>query len=187
MKREFLKSLELSDEVIEKIMTENGKDINGLKDKVESLESQINDYKAQVTERDKQLDGLKKSAGDSEKLQEKISKLQEENKQNSEAYEAKIKQMTEDNAVKLALTNAKAKDVDMLRVKLNLEGVKMDGNTIIGLDDQISKLKETYPYMFDVETKPTISGTKPAEGSGEPAPTAKQGSYEYFAQMYSGS
>ncbi len=33
MKREFLKSLELADEVIDKIMAENGKDIEGTKSK----------------------------------------------------------------------------------------------------------------------------------------------------------
>lgn len=185
MKREFLKSLGLSDEAIDKAMAEHGNSVNGLKSKVAELEEQINTYKQQVSDRDKQLDSLKKSAGDSEKLQAQISKLQEENKLSSEAYEAKIAQMGIENAVNLALTNAKAKNVKAVRALLNLDGAKMDGDKIIGLEEQIAKLKESDAYMFEVESKPKISGTVPATG-GTPAPAAKPGSYEYFAQMHSG-
>ena len=187
MKREVLTALGLSDEVVEKIMTEYGKSVNSLRSKQTELEEQISTYKQQVSDRDKQLESLKKAAGDSEKLQAQISKLQEDNKKSNEAYEAKIKQMGIDNAMKLALTNAKAKDIDMLRVKLNLEDAEMDGDTIKGLDKQISKLKEDYPYMFDGEVKPTIKGTNAAEGTGNPVPTAQPGSYEAFAAQFRGS
>lgn len=170
MKREFLKSLELSDEVIDKIMAENGNDINGLKAKQTELESQINDYKTQVSERDKQLEALKKSAGDSESLKEQINKLQEENKQSAEQYEAKIKQMGIENAITLALTNAKAKNAKAVRALLDLENAELDGETVKGLDKQIEKLKESDAYLFDGE-KP-INGAKPAEGTGKPSTKA---------------
>lgn len=166
MKRDFLKSLELSDEVIDKIMTENGNDINGLKAKQTELESQIEDYKKQVAERDKQLETLKKSAGDSESLKEQISKLQEENKQATESYEAKLKQMAIDNAVTLALTNAKAKNAKAVKALLDLTDAQLDGETIKGLDKQIEKLKESDAYLFDGETKPPINGAIPGEGNG---------------------
>lgn len=166
MKRDFLKSLELSDEVIDKIMAEHGNDINGLKAKQTELEGQINDYKAQVSERDKQLETLKKSVGDSENLKEQISKLQEENKQTSEAYEAKLKQMALDNAVTLALTNAKAKNAKAVKALLDLQNAELDGETVKGLDKQIEKLKESDAYLFDGEEKPPVQGAKPGEGNG---------------------
>lgn len=187
MKREFLTSLGLSEEAVDKIMAEHGKSVTSLKSKQTELEEQISTYKQHVSDRDKQLETLKKSASDSEKLQAQISKLQEENKKSNEAYEAKIKQMGMDNAVNLALTNAKVKDIDMLRVKLNLENAKMDGDKIIGLDEQITKLRESHPYMFDGEVKPTIKGTNAAEGTGNPVPTAQPGSYEAFAAQFRGS
>lgn len=168
MKREFLKSLELSDEVIDKIMAENGNDINGLKAKQAELESQINDYKTQVSERDKQLEELKKSAGDSESLKEQINKLQEDNKKASEAYEAKIKEMGIENAVNVALSNAKAKNAKAVRALLDLTDAQLDGEVIKGLDKQIEKLKESDAYLFDGEAKPDIKGAKPAEGNGQP-------------------
>ena len=187
MKRDFLTALGLSDDAVDKIMAEHGKSVNSLKSKQTELEEQIETYKQHVSDRDKQLETLKKATGDSEKLQAQISKLQEENKKSKEAYDAKIKQMGIDNAMKLALTNAKAKDIDMLRVKLNLDDAEMEGDTITGLDKQISKLKEDYPYMFDGEVKPTIAGTNPAAGTGNPVPTAKPGSYEAFAAQFRGS
>lgn len=184
MKRDVLKALGLSDEVIDKIMTEHGNSVNGLRAKQQDLEDQITTYKQQVSERDKQLEILRKSAGDSDKLQAQISKLQEDNKKSAEEYEAKIKQMVLDNAVNLSLTNAKAKNVKAVRALLNLEGVKMDGDTVIGLNDQITKLKESDSYLFDVPSKTSITGTPPAQGSGVPANSApKPGDYEYYVQL----
>lgn len=169
MKREFLKSLELSDEVIDKIMAENGNDINGLKAKQTELETQLKDFKTQVSDRDKQLEELKKSAGDSESLKAQIDKLQEENKKAADDYNAKITQMGIENAVNLALTGAKAKNAKAVKALLDLTDAKLnDDGTIKGLDKQIEKLRESDAYLFDGETK-TVNGAKPAEGNGKPS------------------
>lgn len=167
MKREFLKSLELTDEVIDKIMAENGNDINREKAKQTELETQINDYKTQVSDRDKQLEELKKSVGDSESLKAQIDKLQEDNKKSNEAYEAKIKQMGIENAINVALSNAKAKNAKAVRALLDLENAQLDGETVKGLDKQIEKLKESDAYLFE-DGKPNLNGAKPGEGNGTP-------------------
>lgn len=187
MKREVLSALGLSDEVIEKIMMEHGKTVNGHKSKVTELEEQIATYKQQVSERDKQLESLKKAAGDSEKLQAQISKLQEENKKTSADYEAKIYQLGIDNLTNLALTNHKAKNITAVRALLNLKDAKMEDGKIIGLDEQIAKLKESDPYMFEGEAKTTIKGTQAAEGNGNPVPAAQPGSYAAFAAQFAGN
>lgn len=187
MKRDFLKSLNLSDEVIDKIMTENGNDINGLKAKVTELEGQITDYKGQVSERDKQLDALKKSTGDAESLKQQISKLQEENKAATQGYEAKIKQMQIDNAVNLELSKAKAKNAKAVRALLDLTDAQMEGETVKGLDKQIEKLKQSDAYLFDDGTKPPINGAKPAEGGGgKPKPYSEMNYSERVAYLAAG-
>ncbi|MBR2504721.1 MAG: phage scaffolding protein [Elusimicrobiaceae bacterium] len=166
MKREFLKSLELTDEVIDKIMAEHGNAINTSKAKIAELESQIAEQKTQIADREKQLETLKKSAGDNENLKEQIGKLQEENKAATEAYEAKIKQMGIDSAVALALTNAKAKNAKAVRALLDLENAQLDSDGAIkGLDKQISKLKESDSYLFDGAVPPAVNGAKPAESA----------------------
>lgn len=181
MKRDFLTTLGLDESIVDKIMIEHGKSVNALKSKQTEYDEQIESLKGQLSERDKQLKELNKSVGDNETLKAQISKLQEDNKKSSEAYEAKIKQMGIDNAVNLALTNAKAKNVKAARALLNLDNAKMEGDTIVGLAEQIAQLKESDSYMFD-DVKPSVSGTKPAEGNGTPTPTAQPGSYEAFLQ-----
>lgn len=182
MKREFLKSLELTDEVIDKIMAENGNDINALKAKQTELETQIADYKTQISDREKQLETLKKSAGDNENLKSQISQLQEENKRAAETYEAKIKQMGIESALTLALTNAKAKNPKTVRALLDLENAQLnEDGTIKGLEKQLTKIKESDAYLFDGETKPTLTGAKPAEG--DPKPTAKSVNEMNYAEM----
>lgn len=181
MKREFLKSLGISDETIDKIMVEHGTSTNSLRSKQTELEEKLETYKQRISERDQQLESLKKSAGDSEKLQKQIEKLQDENKKSSEAYEAKLMKMSIDNTTNLALTQAGAKNIKAVRALLNLEDAKLDGETVIGLSDQIAKLRESDPYLFDSVNKPAISGTKPSEGSNTPAASKPApNSYEFF-------
>lgn len=59
MKREFLKELELTDEAIDKIMAENGKDIEGFKSKVSTLETERDGLKTQLDEANTQIEGFK--------------------------------------------------------------------------------------------------------------------------------
>lgn len=184
MKREVLKNLGLTDEVIEKIMAEHGSSVNSLKGKQTELEGQVAEYKKQLSERDKQLDSLKKTAGDSEVLAQQIAELQAANKQTTADYEAKIKQLGIENAVNLALTTSGAKNPKAVKALLNLENAKMDGDVVVGLAEQLTKLKETDSYMFNVEQKPNIQGTQPNSGSGAPANTPQPGSYAAFAQTY---
>lgn len=184
MKREVLKNLGLTDEVIEKIMTEYGTSVTSLKNKQTELEEQIGEYKKQLTERDKQLDSLNKTAGDSEALKQQIAELQAANKQTADAYEAKLKEMAKDNAVNLALTKSGAKNPKAVKALLNLENAKMDGDAVVGLEEQLAKLKQDEAYLFHVEQKPNIAGTHPNSGSGAPANTPPPGSYAAFAAAY---
>lgn len=182
MKRELLKSLDLSDEHIDKIMAEHGNSVNGLKAKIAELEEKITGYRSQITERDNQLASLKKAAGDSETLREQISKLQESNKEQAKAHEAKVLEISKDYATNLALTKAGAKNVTAVRALIDSDKLQLDGETLIGFDEQIAKIKESDPYMFNDVQKPVVSGTKAAEGSGTP-PTATS-AYERFAQTF---
>jgi folylpolyglutamate synthase/dihydropteroate synthase len=184
MKREFLKNLSLSDEAIEKIMAEHGNSVNAIKNKQAELEGQIADYKTQLSERDKQLDSLKKAAGDSDALTKQIAELQAANKQAKAEFDERIETLAKENLVNLALTKAGAKNPKAVKALLNLENTKRDGDTIIGLVEQLDKLKETDSYLFHVEQKPTVAGTQPNSGSGAPADTPPPGSYEAFEQAW---
>ena len=74
LKREFLEGLGLEKEVIDKIMTENGNDINKSKADYDEVKTQLDTANKTIKERDKQIEGLKKV--DAEALQAEINKLQ---------------------------------------------------------------------------------------------------------------
>ena len=128
---------------------------------------------ALVSERDKQIEGLKKSTGDSEALKAEIEKLQGENKAAKEKYEADIKTLKINNAIDSALTKAGAKNLKAVRALLDMEKITIDGDEVKGIDDQIKGLSkaEDSSFLFNVEdggTKPP-KGMKSPDGAGKPA------------------
>jgi myosin heavy subunit len=160
MNREELKELGLSDEQIDKVMASHGKVVNSIKekaDKVESLESQIEDYKQQLADRDKQLEELGEKVKDNEELTAKIDELKQQNETTKTEYEAKLHQQAFDHKLESTLTAAKAKNVKAVKALLDLDSIKLDGDNLLGLDDQLDNLKENESYLFETEEKPNPS------------------------------
>lgn len=80
MKREFLKGLGLSDDQVNSIMSEHGKDVNGFNEQINSLTAEKNGLQSQLTERDDQLKSLKSQVKDSDELTNKITELEKAKK-----------------------------------------------------------------------------------------------------------
>ena len=163
MKREFLKELGLADDVIEKIMAEHGKTVNSMKDELEKakeLEQQIQGLQEQLQQRDQQLEELKTKAAGNEELQQQIQQLQEQNKQIQQEYEQKMQKQAFNFALERALVSAKARNPKAVKALLDIEVIKLDGDKLLGLEEQLKKLKESDPYLFEEEqetTKPIFS------------------------------
>lgn len=85
MKREFLKGLGLDDDVIEKIITENGKDVQAEIAKTNALQKDLDDEKEAREKLENEIGELKKA--DPKKLQETINDLQEQINNRNEADE----------------------------------------------------------------------------------------------------
>lgn len=72
MKREFLKNLGLSDEQVDKVMKENGRDIEAKNAELKSLEEKLSAAGKKIGEYEKiDVEGLKKRAEDLEKSAQK--------------------------------------------------------------------------------------------------------------------
>lgn len=105
--------------------------------------------KQTVSDRDKQLDDLKKSSGDSADLKKQIEDLQQQNADNKAAYEKEMAQLKLDNAVENALTAAGAKNNKALRALLDTEKIKLDDSgKLSGLEEQLKEVRNSDPYMF---------------------------------------
>jgi len=173
MNREFLKEQGLNDEQIEAVMREYGKSINDYKEKAEQadgLQSQIDDYKEQIKQRDEQLDTLSKQAKDNEELAAEIERLKEENKTTADEFQEKLNKQAFDFALERALNKAGAKNEKAVKALLDVESIKLDGDTLLGLDDQLKGLKESDEYLFqqEEEKKPKIVNEgNPKGGAGK--------------------
>lgn len=124
-----------------------------------------------VSEREKQIDSLKKSAGDNDALKAQIEKLQGENKAAKEKYESDLKTLRIDNAIDAALTASGAKNLKAARALLNMDEISIDGENVKGIDSQIKKLiaDESSSFLFNVEPagNKTPAGMKAGEGNGK--------------------
>ena len=177
MKRKFLEDLGLEKDVVDKVMSENGKDIEAAKTELTTVTAERDQLKKDVDDRDKQIDTLKKSAGDNEDLKKKIEDLQAENKAQ------KL-----NNAVEKALTNAKALNLTATRALLkDLDKAEFaEDGTVKGLDDQIKALQkgEDTKFLFaapdNKKSKTKLTGVSPSDpGDGKPTGITKQ----QFAKM----
>lgn len=171
--RELLKNAGLDETKIDTLVG----DVNKELPKHFVPKSQYNDVvearkkaEKEVTDRDKQLEELKKSSGDADALKQQIQKLQEDNKTASEKYEAEAKALKLSMAVKLALAG-KVHDPDIVTGLLNTDLIQLDdnGNIKAGLDDQIKALQTSKGFLFVPEDKGNqfqFRGTHPPEGGG---------------------
>lgn len=127
---------------------------------------EIKDLQEQLTERDNQIETLKKSVDDDSALQKQIEALQKENGDWSEKYS----KSQLNNAIKLAVAKDANDPADVLAL-LDKEGLELDGNSVKGLDDKLTALRESKPYLFE-NTKKT--GRTPGEGGTPPTKTKEE-------------
>lgn len=73
-----------------------------------------------------------------------------------------------------ALKTAKAKNTKAVKALLSVEGLKLDGETIIGLKDQLDKVVTEAPYLFDIEEKEAEgAAVQIVKGGGAPNGSVK--------------
>ena len=138
--REFLKGLDLDTETINTIMAEYGKNFTELKEERDKLKDENKSLKSEVEESKKvDIEAIKKEQFDLGK---------EEGTKELETFKKSI-------ALKDALKSTKAKDINLLSKLIDNEKInyeEKDGKfEITGLDDQITEIKKSHDYLFEVE------------------------------------
>ena len=64
---------------------------------------------------------------------------------------AEIEKVRLESKIDLAINNAKAKNVKSVKANLDLGKIKLDGDKLLGFDDQIEALKKSDAYLFDID------------------------------------
>lgn len=131
---------------------------------------------ASLVDRDKQLETLKKSAGDNEALKTQIETLQADNKTAKEAHESEMKEIRLTTAIKLAVAGD-AHDPDLITGLVDREKLLLtDDGKVSGLEDQLKSLRESKAFLFvekDKDGKPIFKGARLPDGSDKPTPGQK--------------
>lgn len=183
MNKESLMAMGLTEEQAAKVM----EGLNGsfvTKARFNEVNTELTKAKATITERDGQLETLKKSGADATALQAQITQLQADDAQKDKDHAAEMRKMRVDHAVDSALSDAKAINPATVKPLLAafLEKAELsDDGTVKGLSDEIAKLVKgegtSFLFKADPTGAPPISGASPA-GSATTPPDAKTTAYE---------
>lgn len=183
MKREFLEGLKLEKEVIDKIMAENGKDIEAEKAKATSKESELNT--ANQTIKDLQ-DTIKKYDGkDPIKLQNDLQALQTKYDTDIAAERKKAENLQKEYGLKEGLKAAGVIDPDYLIYKhggIEKFAFTADGKPV-GIEEITKPYKESTPHIFEAQQKPIVKTGMRQTGT-EGAPDKKEEANAAFRSLF---
>jgi DNA repair exonuclease SbcCD ATPase subunit len=177
--KELLESLVNGDKTIDEVVEALEKDQKNMvpRSRLNDKNNEIKDLKQQLDDRDTQLKDLSTKATGNEELQKQIQDLQAANDQAKQEYEAKLSQQTYDFTLDRALMSAKARNPKAVKALLDMESIKLDGESLLGLNEQLDALKESDSYLFASEEQQqggsggynpgSDQKTNPPPGSGE--------------------
>ena len=143
MKKEDFTAAGVTEELAQKLAELSAEELKGYvpKERFNEVNEAKKNAEALVTERDNQIEELRKSSKDNEALQNQIKDLQTANKEAADKYAADLKQLRLDNAVDKAITAANGKNAKAIRALLDLEKVEvLEDGTTKGLTEQLEAL-----------------------------------------------
>ena len=120
------------------------KDFNEVNEKLKTANKEIETLKTTNTNIQTEYDNFKKGAISQADYEAKKKEI-EANSQ------AEIEKVRLDSKIDLAINNAKAKNVKSVKANLDLDKIKLDGDKLLGFDDQIEALKKSDAYLFDID------------------------------------
>ena len=165
MKRSFLKELGLEDEVIDKIMAENGKDIEAHKGNSDKLTADLDAKTKEHSEALAWIEKLKGENAGNEQLQSSIKEY--ETKLAAVAKELEETKIDKAAEVALLASKAKAEDIDFLMYKLKKDhkDLALDENgKLKDIDNIVSGLRTKYANNFESVAKKVIEPNKLPQG-----------------------
>lgn len=169
MTREELMELGLTEEQADKVLA---KYVNMIpKHRFDEVNEEKKELKNQLDERDAQLKELKTKASGNDELTAKITELEKLNKTTKEEYESKMNALRKETAIEILLKDQKAKNIKAVKALLDLEKVTLDGDKLIGLEEQLKSLKESDSYLFGEDV---LKGREPNKDSNTLDPEMKK-------------
>lgn len=141
------------------------------KSRFDQVNEQAKEYKKQVGERDTQISNLKDEFKDAAGLKEKVEELEGKNKTITDDYEKKLSDIAFNNALEKGLGAFNVKDKKLIMALIDNDKLKVDGDSIIGLKEQLEPLQKSHEYLFNIDPKGTGSFVTGGADNGGKEPT----------------
>lgn len=196
MERDFLEKKGLNADQIKAVMAQNGKETNALRDdydrKLASLNDQIDGYKSQVTDRDKQIKSLSTAAQDNEELRAKFAEVEKANKEKDKEWSNKLASQKKEFAISSALSKAGALENKAVLPFIDTGKVSLDENgNLLGFQEQVDAAKQNYGFLFKKDepaepqkpaTHVVVSGNGTSEVPQDPSKMTLQQQNELYKE-----
>lgn len=128
----------------------------------ETAQATIKQQKKDIEKRDKDIEDIQAKVKDNEELTKEIDTLKQTNKNDREGFEKQLNDIAFNNALEKGLNAFNVKDKTLIMALLNKENLKVDGESIIGLKEQIEPLQKSHEYLFEK----VINGTQSFNSGG---------------------
>ncbi len=153
MKRKFLEDLGLEESVIEKILAENGKDLTGLKAKVDDLVEQISVKDETLKQKNQKISDLEKIDIEALKKEQFDLGKAEGSKEIENFKRQNAIDKVYDSEFEVEGKKYKVKDKKGIQGYLDSEKIKYENDQVTGLVEQFSEIVKTSPYLFESDVK----------------------------------
>lgn len=178
MKREFLEGLGLEKETVDKIMAENGADLEREKAKTTAAKADLADAHGKLSAAQTELDGLKKAGGDIGKLQQQLTDLQGKYDKDTSELKGQLADRDYSDAITRAITGKALKFSSKsaeraFTAALKEKKLELKDGELTGLDDFIKEQKEADPDAFAPDKAPPRIVGPMGGGGGTPDPAPK--------------
>lgn len=166
MTQEQFEALGLDKNLAKKAAEESSKELEGYvkKESYDQVDQEKKQLEASLTDHKKQLEDLKKTAGDNADLTKQIADFQTQMQQKETEHQKEIKDLKLTSAIKMSIA-ASAQDGDLVAGLINRDKLILgDDGKITGLDEQVKALKESKPFLFKEEKPNPKRGFFPLGG-----------------------
>jgi uncharacterized phage infection (PIP) family protein YhgE len=164
MKTEFLKELGLEQDVINKIMAENGKDIAAEQAKTAKAEGERDNFKDQLATATTSLEKFKDV--DPTAMQSEIDKLNQQLKDKDAEYAAKEADRAFSETLKEAIKTAGGRNEKSVMALLDIDSLKASKDQSTDIKKALDEVKKSDAYLFGTD-EPFLNPVGPTGGSSE--------------------
>lgn len=146
MKTEELINLGLSREQADSILAINGRDIERAKSANQQERLELERINGELSEREKELE--KYRSMDYEGLKNEANAWKEKAERAEQAVKEHLNKAVLNNEKERLYLESGVKSAEVLDALINWEEVKVEGDSVTGIDEQIGKIRQQYGYLF---------------------------------------